>query len=262
MPDSKGPPKNIKDPKKSVASDNLEMARKKIRDRIQLAEEAKRLDLQRRRLMLAGKGSSAYSEKHLAEAAQAFRGYIKIMEDFKGMPQGGLSPAHFDHKTELPELMLVSGVYWDLVKLYDRTRSQERYSEFKEYLGKYILFSKGLPYQTMCSESLRKYCRSNKAVHKKDFNDAYKQIAVSKCFIVTELDEYIADGTLESLRDFRDEVLLSTPLGKSFVSWYYKRGPGFASFVGGFPETTKRVLGTGLDLVAGVAAGISARNAR
>ena len=130
-------------------TDAISIARKKIRDRIAMAEEAKKLDLQRRRIELASKGVDQYSEKHCAEAAQSFRAYIKILEDIKGVPSGGLSPGHFDKKTDIAEMMLISGIYWDLVKLFDRTKSAERYGDFKSYLSKYIQFSKGMPYQTM-----------------------------------------------------------------------------------------------------------------
>ena len=234
------------DPKKPEA---LAQVRQKIQIRIQMAEEAKKLDLQRRRITIAGKGVNAYSEKHLGEAATAFRGYVKILEDLKGAPAGGLTPAHFDPKAEMAEMMLLSGVYWDLTKLYDRTRSAERYADFKGYLGKYILFSKGLPYQTMSAETMRKYLRAGRAVHKQDFKNAYNQIALSKCFVATELDEYAAEETLAALRGFRDEVLRESPGGRAFVAWYYRRGPGIAKRVARFPEPAKVIAARALDVI-------------
>jgi hypothetical protein len=215
-----------------------------------MAEEAKKLELQRKRIELAGKGVDAYSDKHLADAAQSFRGYIKVLEDLKGVPSGGLSPAHFDQKTDIPEMMLISGVYWDLVKLFDRTRSQEKYSEFKGYLSKYIQFTKGMGYQTMASETMRKYIQARRPVHMKDFKDAYKVIQVSKCFIATELVDYTHIDTIPALRDFRDKVLKKNRAGRDFVAWYYRKGPEIAARVSRQREAVKILMGKGLDLVA------------
>jgi hypothetical protein len=228
-------------------ADALNDVRKKIRERIAIAEQAKKIELQRHRLDLAGRGMNAYGDKDLANAAMAFKGYIKVLEDLKGVPNGGLSPAQFDKKEDIAEMMLISGVYWDLVKLYDRTRTPERYAEFKGYLGKYIQFAKGMPYQTMASETMRKYIQAKRPMHKQDFSDAYKQIAISKCFIATELVEYTLPNTIPALRDFRDEVLKQNRAGRRFVAWYYRKGPELAERVGRLSGPVKRAMGAILD---------------
>ncbi len=235
---------------KSEIDTQLDDVRKKIRDRIALAEEAKKVSLQRQRITLAGKGVQSYDEKNLVDAARAFKAYIKILEDLKGVPSGGLSPSHFDKGKELPELMLISGVYWDLVKLYDRTRSAEKYAEFKSYLAKYIQFSKGMTYQSVASETMRKYLQARRPVHRKDIQEAYKQIADGKCFIATELVAYTGPGTIPALQGFRDQYLKRSRPGRLFVAWYYRKGPGLAAKIGRTPAVARWIAGKSLDLLA------------
>lgn len=248
------PGSDDKKKKPSATGDALEDVRTKIRDRIALAEEAKKLTMQRQRIELVGKGVVAYSEKDLVLAANAFKGYIKILEDLKGVPSGGLTPAHFDQKADLAEMMLISGVYWDLVKLFDRTRSPERYAEFKSFLGKYIQFSKGMSYQTMASETMRKYIQADRPLHKKDFKEAYKNIALSNCFVATELVEYTHVDTIPALRDFRDGVLVKSRAGRGFVEWYYRNGPKMAAVIGKAPFPARLIAGKLIDLVAALVA--------
>jgi hypothetical protein len=246
----KGKPPTSTSPANPKDQTALEQARQKIRERIAIVEEAKKLDLQRKRIDIVGKGVGAYTEKDLANAAASFKGYIKILEDLKGAPSGGLSPSHFDKKDDLPELILISGVFWDLVKLYDRTRSPERYAEFKGYLSKYIQFTKGMNYQTMASETMRKYIQAKRPVHMKDFKDAHKVIQVSRCFVATELVEHVHVDTIPALRDYRDEVLVKSRAGRAFVAWYYRKGPGIAERVGAAPAWVRVGFGKMLDLLA------------
>ena len=244
------PGSDDKKKKSSATGDALEHARAKIRERITMAEEAKKITMQRQRIELVGRGVVAYSEKDLVHAANSFKGYIKILEDLKGVPAGGLAPSHFHAKDDLAEMMLISGVYWDLVKLYDRTRSPERYAEFKGFLSKYIQFSKGMSYQTMASETMRKYIQANRPLHKKEFKEAYKVIQVSNCFVATELVDCTHVDTIPALRDFRDRVLMKSRAGRGFVHWYYRNGPMIAAFFERAPTSVRFFTGKVIDLFA------------
>jgi hypothetical protein len=148
-----------------MSDDTLSRTRKHIQQRIDQQEQAKKLELQRRRIEIAGKGVTAYAKKDTVGAALAFKSYLSILEDIKGAPDGGLSPTHFDKKKEVAEMVLITGVLWDLVKLYDRTQSPDKYKEFQVFMSKYIAFARGMPYQTMCAETLRKYIRDKRAFH-------------------------------------------------------------------------------------------------
>jgi hypothetical protein len=219
-----------------VADDHISRARKEIQKKIEAQELAKKHELQRRRIEIAGRGVKAYDKKNPVDAALAFKSYLSILEDLKGAPEGGLAPSYFDRKKDMAEMVLVAGVLWDLVKLYDRTSSPDKYAEFQGYMSKYIAFSRGMPFQTMCAESLRKYIRDNRAIHKTEFKDAYKMLKNSSCFVVTELEDVTRFETLPRLRRFRDEVLKRHSLGRSFVAWYYRRGPKWAARIASWPR--------------------------
>jgi hypothetical protein len=242
--------KDKKSGEPGVATEHLSRARKQIQEKMELQEQARRIELQRRRIEIAQKGVTHFNENHILEAVAAFRTYLAIVEDIKNSPKGGLNPSHFDRKTEMAEMVLITGVYWDLVKLYDRTTSREAFIEFQNYLGRYVTFAKGMPYQTMCSESLRKYMRSKGARHKTEFKAAYKQLANSKCFIATELEDLTALETLPSLRVFRDSFLKQHRAGRNFVAWYYRNGPVLAALSTRLPQSARRVLAVVLDSCA------------
>jgi len=242
--------KDRKSGEPGVATEHLSRARKQIQEKIELQEQARRVELQRRRIEIAQKGVTHFNENHIVEAVSAFRSYLAIVEDIKNAPKGGLNPSHFDRKTEMAEMVLITGVYWDLVKLYDRTTSREAFIDFQNYLGRYVAFAKGMPYQTMCSESLRKHMRSKGAHHKVEFKAAYKQLVGSKCFIATELEDLTALETLPSLRVFRDRFLRQHSTGRNFVAWYYRNGPGLAESLSRAPQIVRKAMALVLDLFA------------
>jgi hypothetical protein len=239
-----------------MSDDTLSRTRKHIQQRIDQQEQAKKLELQRRRIEIAGKGVTAYAKKDTVGAALAFKSYLSILEDIKGAPDGGLSPTHFDKKKEVAEMVLITGVLWDLVKLYDRTQSPDKYKEFQVFMSKYIAFARGMPYQTMCAETLRKYIRDKRAVHVNEFKDAYKMIKNDRCFIATELEPETRFETLPGLRNFRDQVLKKNAAGRKFVAWYYRKGPGMAEKLSRGPRFLRILVAKILDFFAILANGI------
>jgi len=55
--------------------------------------------------------------------------------------------------------------------------------------------------------------------------------STSKCFIATACLPSAYCWQLKELRRFRDEVLASSPVGRSFIRIYYKRAPAAAAFL-------------------------------
>jgi hypothetical protein len=226
-------------------------ARRNAELQMEYNEKMHRLAMLRRRIELAQSGVRAYQARKIPEAVRAFHSYLRILEDWKSVPEGKLTPGHFDVKTDVAELLLISGVYWDLAKLYDRTQSPDKQREFKHYLEKYILFSRGMPFQHVCLETMRKYINNDKPLHKAEFKNAYKMLGGdSSCFVATSLMDVCEERTPARLRRFRDERLVASRSGRAFVRWYYRNGPRLATAADLSPEPLRRALGRALDQLA------------
>jgi hypothetical protein len=229
-------------------------ARRNAELQMEYNEKMHRLAMLRRRIELAQSGVRSFEQKKITEAVKNFHSYIRILEDWKSVPEGGLKPALFDITKDVPELLLISGVYWDLTKLYDRTKSPDKQREFHHYLEKYVLFSRGMPFQHVCLETMRKYISNEKPVHKAEFKNAYKLLGGgSTCFVATSLIDVCDERTLPRLRRFRDERLSRSAGGRAFIAWYYRNGPGLAATADRAPEWVREGLGKALDLFAAVA---------
>lgn len=232
--------------------DSLERARKSIESAIEAAEEERRRKMMNQRLELARAGINAFKNKQLATAVKSFQTYLRMLEELKGVNEGGLSPACFDIQQDLPELLMISGVYWDLLTIYDHTKSDARTKDFHHLLEKYIAFSKGMPYQSLCAETVRKYLTNNRPRHKREFKEAYRMLALNanKCFVATSLADVISPQTIPLLREFRDSHLRKSHLGRLFVFYYYQLGQKLVRPLDRLPEYLRRILGSGLDLLA------------
>ncbi|MGE0615187.1 MAG: CFI-box-CTERM domain-containing protein [Bacteriovoracia bacterium] len=224
--------------------------RSKIKAQIDLAQEELKRDLFRRRIEVARQGIRSYEDGQITEAVKHFHMYLRILEEWKKVPEWGLTPGLFDMKADQAELLLISGVYWDMAKIYDRTRTESGQRDFRRYLEKYVLFSTGMPFQALCAEAIRKYSAFNKGKHKAAFKAAYKRLAVGKCFVATELYDELAPSTLPSLRDFRDETLARSRSGRAFTAWYYRHGEQIAEWVARKPAWFRSCLARILDWMA------------
>jgi cell division protein YceG involved in septum cleavage len=129
----------------------LDRARKQIEQQLKQAEDDRRKVLIKKRLEFITNGINAVAQKKYAEAVVNFQSYIKLLEEWKGVAEGTLAPNHFDYTKEMGDLLMLSGLYWDLAKIFDRTESQEKLRLFHHYLEKFILFSKGTHWAPMCT---------------------------------------------------------------------------------------------------------------
>jgi hypothetical protein len=80
-------------------------------------------------------------------------------------------------------------------------------------------------------------------------NDDYSITATFKfgagCFIATAAYGTPMAGEIQILRDFRDEYLITNPVGKTMVEFYYRVSPPIAEFIAEHP-TMKPVVRAGL----------------
>ena len=68
---------------------------------------------------------------------------------------------------------------------------------------------------------------------------------VGGCFIATAAYGSYLDGHVQTLRDFRDQYLVTNPVGSALVSAYYKLSPPVAGFIDDHP-TLKPIVRVGL----------------
>jgi hypothetical protein len=227
----------------------ITLARKRAQEQMERALEEQRRIRQRRRVEIAKHGVRSYDQRKIGEAVKHFHLYLQILEELKDVGPGQLRPNLFDKEKDLAELLLISGIYWDLAKLYDKTKTDTKYKEFSHYLEKFILFSRGMPFTLVCVETLRKYISNEKPSHKEDFKNALKILSPNKCFIATSLVDHLPDPVLPRLWRFRDEVLERSLLGRAFIGFYYATAPGVAFVLDRMPE---RVRERAANLVARV----------
>jgi hypothetical protein len=240
-----------KSSKEEQKAEHAARVRTKIQESMDAMKEQRLRDLFRKRLDVARTGVHSFQGKKAGESAKAFRSYLAILEEWKGVGPWGLHPGLFDQKKDFAELLLICGVYWDLAKVFDKTRNPKNHQECVKYLDKFIVFSKGLPHQVLAAETLRKYISNNKAIHRADFVNAYKRVAEDKCFVVTALVDEVDEATLHRLRDFRDEVLAQSWMGRGFVRGYYFVGPWIAAGLDRAPKLVRKTVAQTLDRVAG-----------
>ncbi len=227
--------------------EQLRLAREKAEREFKRAEAERKKQLFDKRLAFASEGSKAYEASDYANAVRAMSMYLAVLEHAKKVKPNGLTPNLFEGK-DRSELLMVSAVYWDLVKIYDRTKARDKRKKFFEYMDKYILFSKGMPYQPLCAEALRKY--AERATHTADFKKAHRQMTGAKCFVASSLADLTEARTLNSLRLLRDERLLKSIAGRVFVRAYYAVGPGLAGAMDRMPHPVRRSVARALDRFA------------
>lgn len=234
----------------SIKSAQAEHVRKRIEKLNKQAEDERKRKLLHHRIDIAKAGIAYYQRGRIPDAVRSFATYLKIIEETKQVDDGGLVPTCFEFPKDLPEVMMISGIYWDLVKIYDQSKNKEKVKEFRLYLKKFVLFSMGMPYQHVSSESLRKYLATNKAVHTGELKEAYARINVTKCFIASSLVELLQPGTVPTLRNYRDQMLLKHFLGTGFVKTYYLIGPTLARLTNKLPLKLRKKIANQLDRLA------------
>jgi hypothetical protein len=220
-------------------------ARKKVKEQMEKAERERLMKLFQRRMELARDGALAYREGKLKEAVQNYYTYIDILERTKSVGRDKLEPTHFDMKQDVAELLLLSGVFWDLAKIHDRSAKSDM-TRLRFYLDRFVLFSKNMPFHHVSSELVRKYLVNGTPRHRKEFKDSHIRLGGGKCFIATALEDECEPGTLDRLRVFRDLRLQTNPWGRGAVRMYYTVSPTVARGILRLPEAIRRFLGASL----------------
>jgi hypothetical protein len=165
-----------------------------------------------------------YSQKDdIPRAVAAYKRYLESLATYFEIDEKKLNPEIFLKTNNQAEILLISQVYWDLAKAYDRSPKLEK--ECERCLDQFVKFSTGFKFQFINSEMLRKFMMKKNAYNQKIFERAYQKIKVSskKCYISTFALGNHSPLTTE-FRIFK-EYLIRFKIGLFIVGRYYNISP-------------------------------------
>lgn len=178
----------------------------------------------RERLKYLRKGQESYQAKEVSKAVQYYATYLKSLSEYFNVTENKLDPKLFDPHKDKAELLLISQVYWDLSKAYDRSPGLQ--SECIRCLSQFVKFTIGFKHQHINAQLLKKYLRQNKTVNQASFKASLAKIVVDskKCYIAT-----FAFGekslVTNDLRFFKEKVLNKSGFGRFIIEQYYQFSP-------------------------------------
>lgn len=221
--------------------------RSRIEKQLRRQQEEQRRELLKKRVDIAKDGIRLYQSGRSIDSIKKYQQYILILEMWKKSGKNGLTLELFDKKKDLYEIVLLSGIYWDMARLYDRAKREDQKEELVLYLQKYVNFSKGMPFQALSGESLRKYLGSGRCRHRVEFKSAYTALTGEKCFIATSLLDVTDSYTIIHLRNFRDGKLEKSFVGRCLTRIYYRVSPALIPILDRCPNGLRRAFGRALD---------------
>lgn len=178
----------------------------------------------RKRLTVLRKAQEFSRADDIPKAVQQYNVYLNSLARFHDVKEEELNPNLFDRDRDITELLLISQVYWDLAKAYDR--SPKLALESVRCLNQFAKFTQGFKYQYVNAQMMKKYIRGRLPHNIKAFEAAYEKIRVEGkgCYIASCL--YGAnDSRTMRLRYFRDLKLRNHSAGRAFISLYEQYSP-------------------------------------
>ena len=183
----------------------------------------------RNRLSILKKAQAYSAKDNIPRSVEYYLAYLDALAQYLEVEPERLSPNLFDPKKDAAEMMLLSQVYWDLAKAYDRNPKLTEKAQF--FLDKFVKFTIGFKYQYLNSELIRKFLRKKQTYNPKMFEKAYKEIRANtkKCYIATYC---FGKGSphLANLRSFKNSMI-QNQLGDFLVERYYRFSPPLINFL-------------------------------
>jgi len=173
------------------------------------------------RITIAKHGKESLDAGDYTTALKRFTEYLLILAEVKKVREPyELKVQHFDPKTDLTEMMMVSHIFFEMARLYDAV--PKFHADAQKCLNVFVHFSANQPYQVVNSELIRKSIKRTAYKNPEDFRTAYQQIFVQskKCYIVTFCygDQH---PITTQFREFKD-WLLEHSWGHKLIEQYYK----------------------------------------
>ena len=191
------------------------------------AKEQHRLQLWKSRVGLIKKARMCMGQKLYSEAAVAYEKYLKILEIVFDLKKGDkLTPDLFKESARTTELTVVASVYWDLLRIYDMSdKYHERQVVAARQLAVFIQVTPIYPDIVKKAEAFQRQAK-NPGVIKQFLKAAAAE--KGRCFIATAAFESPLAPEVLALRQFRDQILRKSFLGRQFIYFYYQTSPRLA----------------------------------
>jgi hypothetical protein len=208
---------------------NSQLARDAQKKNRRQAKEQHRLTLWRSRVQLIREARDRFAAKDYPGSVVNYEKYFRVLEIIYEVKPNEIQVAHFNNSARSKELVVIASAYWDLMRIYDQSKKfSKRLDQCAEKLGEF------LPFTPIFAEISRKVEDYRKTAKNKDPFDKVLRIAKKgkgRCFIATASFQNAEDPVVKTLCEFRDEILITTKLGRLFVQAYYKLSPSIAKVI-------------------------------
>lgn len=192
------------------------------------------------RLKYLKRGQEYNKADDIPKAVECYSQYLNCLATYFEVDEKKLSPTLFDPEKDVAEMLLISHVYWDLSKAYDRSPNLR--IESVRCLDQFVKFTIGFKYQYVNARMLKNFIRKRLAHNPKAFKQAYERIQVEskKCYVATYAfgeDHYVTND----LRLFRNRMI-NRRLGSEFIDLYYQYSPKYIKFCQKLPAPLEGLL--------------------
>lgn len=188
-------------------------------------KEERREKMWEMRMAFIQRGHLAMSSKQYGDAAVSYEKYIRVLELVFNAQPGALSPELFKESSRTAEMSILAGALWDLVRIYDTS------NKYGDRQGKYAAqLAQFAPLTPLFNEILKQALDFHKVARHPDKVKIFLAGVgkASRCFIATSAYQSPVHSDVMFLRNYRDQVLKQTFLGRKFVYFYYRHSPQVA----------------------------------
>jgi len=192
------------------------------------------------RLKYLKRGQEYNKADDIPKAVECYSQYLNCLATYFSVDEKKLTPTLFDPEKDVAEMLLISHVYWDLSKAYDRSPNLR--IESVRCLDQFVKFTVGFKYQYVNARMLRNFIRKRLAHNPKAFKQAYDRIQVESksCYIATYALGDIHPIT-QQFRLLKTDLNKSKP-GRSFIDFYYRISPVIINYLNRRPKAPLNIF--------------------
>lgn len=213
--------------RKAYGSGGMLLAQERARDQ-------RKKKLWASRVALVKQGNALMANKLYNDAAVSYEKYLRLLELVFDCKTGNLNPESLKESAKTAELTIISGVYWDLLRIYD---SSDKFADRQRHAA--LQLAKFINYTPVFPDIMRKANIFMKNARNPDMvrlfiNQAKKKR--TRCFVATSAFESPNSLEVHYLRAYRDQTLKQTYFGRKFVYLYYRISPSLADLLDNCPS--------------------------